>query len=83
MQWKKQEKVQSVNTKNDYKKTSKKQTCPVCFVKLFKFQEEKFKIVQENFWEIIIKKISWKSHWSQWSLLDKNMAGQRSKIDGN
>ena len=67
MQWKKQEKVQSINTKNDYEKKSKKQTCPVCFVKLFKFQEEKFKIVQENFQEIIIiiKKISLKSHWSQ------------------
>ena len=42
---------------------------------MFKFQENKFKIVQKNFWEIIIKiiiiiimiiiiiiKTSWKSH---------------------
>ena len=45
----------------------RKQTCPVCFVKVFKFQENKFKIIQKNFQEkiMVIKKISWKSHWSQ------------------
>ena len=37
----------------------KKQTCSVCFVKVFKFQENKFKILQKNFKEIIVlKKIS-------------------------
>ena len=27
----------------------RKQTCPVCFVKVFKFQENKSKIIQKNF----------------------------------
>ena len=27
----------------------RKQTCSVCFVKVFKFQENKFKIDQKNF----------------------------------
>ena len=40
------------------------------FAKVFKFQENKFKIVQKNFLEIIIK-ISWKTHWSRSSLQDK------------
>ena len=35
-----------VNKHNDYEKT-----CSVCFVKVFKFQEKKFKIVQRNFLE--------------------------------
>ena len=34
----------------------RKQTCSMCFVKVFKFQENKFNIVQKNFQEIIIKK---------------------------
>ena len=37
----------------------RKQTCSLCFVNVFKFQENKFKIVQKNFQEIkiiIIKK---------------------------
>ena len=51
----KYEKVESVNTQNDYKTTSKneqikrKQTCSVCFVKVFKFHENKFKINRKNF----------------------------------
>ena len=52
-------KKKSVNTQNDYKTTSKewrdkkKQTCSVGFVKVFVFQDNKFKIVQKNFLEII------------------------------
>ena len=46
---------ESVNTKNDYKTTSKneqikrKQTSSVCFVKVIKFKENKFKIFQKDF----------------------------------
>ena len=29
----------------------RKQTCSLCFVNVFKFQENKFKIVQKNFWK--------------------------------
>ena len=49
------EKVESVDMQNDYEKTSKneqikrKQTCFLSFVKVFKFQDSKFKIVQKNF----------------------------------
>ena len=32
----------------------KKQTCSLCFVNVFKSQENKFKIVQKNLWEIEI-----------------------------
>ena len=48
-----------------------KQTCSVSFVKVCQFQDNKFKIVQKNFLEIIIKKIHWKTHQSWWSLHDK------------
>ena len=62
----KYEKVESVNTQNDYKTTSKKwadkKKTNLC-LKVFKFQV-KFKIVQKNFQEIIIK-ISWKTHRSR------------------
>ena len=50
----KYEKVESINTQNDYETTSKKSTekkkttCSVCFIKMFKFQENKFKIIQKN-----------------------------------
>ena len=53
----------------------RKQTCYLCFVNVFKFQENKFKIVRKNFYKIkitLIKNISWKSHRSQWSLHDKH-----------
>ena len=53
------EKYKKVNTQNDYQKTSeetkhntnikRKQTYSVGFVKVFKFQENKFKIIQKNF----------------------------------
>ena len=49
--------------RNDYETSKKwtdkrKQTCPVCFVKVIKFQENKFNIIQKSFYEImmIIKK---------------------------
>ena len=35
-------------------KRQKKQICSLCFVNIFKFQENKFKIIQKNFYEIII-----------------------------
>ena len=40
----------------------RKQTCSVIFVKVFKFQDNNFKIVQKNFLEILIKKIPRKTH---------------------
>ena len=45
------EKLKNINTQNDYKTMSKdwtdktKQTSSLCFVNVFKFQENKFKIV--------------------------------------
>ena len=52
----KYEKVEGVNTQNDYATTSKKneqikrkQICSLWFVNKCKFQENKFKIVQNNF----------------------------------
>ena len=51
----KYEKVERVNTQNDYERTRKneqikrKQTCSVSFVKVLKFQENKFKVLQSNF----------------------------------
>ena len=59
----KYEEVESVNTQNDYKTKSKKWTdkkkhaCSVSFVKVFKFWDNKLKMVQNNFWEIIINNI--------------------------
>ena len=59
----------------------RKQNSYLSFVKVFKFQDNKFKIVQKNFQEIITKKISWKNHqsWCWWSLHDKY---RRSKAKG-
>ena len=42
------EKYEKVNTQNDYETTSK-QTCFVGFAKVFKFEKNRFKIVQKNF----------------------------------
>ena len=55
----KYEKVENVNrmiTKQQVKKEQikRKQTCSLFFVNVFKFQENKFKIVQKNFSEIKI-----------------------------
>ena len=42
----------------------RKEACIVSFVKVFKFQYNKFKVVQENLWKMLIKNISWKTHQS-------------------
>ena len=63
----------------------RKQTCSVCFVKLFKFQENKFKVVQKNFQEIIItiKKHFLKIFTSHNDHQMTNMGGQSPKIGNN
>ena len=47
----------------------RKQTCSLCFVNVFKSQENKFKIVQKNLWEIEIlllkKRFIENNYWSQ------------------
>ena len=52
----KYENVENINTQSDYKTTSKRwidkikaETCSLCLVNVFKFQENKFKIIQKNF----------------------------------
>ena len=44
--------IKKQQVKNGQKK--RKQTCSLFFVNVFNFQENKFKIVQKNFWEIKI-----------------------------
>ena len=67
-------------------KRQKKQICSLCFVNIFKFQENKFKIIQKNFYEIIIilikKRFLGKAtgHNDHYMI---NMSGQRLKIGGN
>ena len=39
--------IMKQQVKNEYMK--RKQTCSLCFVNAFKFQDNKFKIVQKNF----------------------------------
>ena len=69
------QKLESVN--NEQKRTDsssvfkvkneqakRKQTRSVSFVKVFKFQEHKFKMVHKNFLGIIIE-VSWKNHQSR------------------
>ena len=52
---KKYKKVESINTQSDYETTSKKcadkkkKNFSVCFLKMIKLQENKFKIIQKNF----------------------------------
>ena len=46
------------------KQIKRKQTCSVCFVKIFNFQESKIKTVQNNFYDNN-NKISWKTQRSQ------------------
>ena len=71
-------------TQNDYKTMNKKRTkkkkTNLC-LKVFKLQDKKFKIVQKNFQEIIIK-ISWKTivHNDHYM---KNMGCQRPKVGRN
>ena len=56
----KYEKVENINTQNDYKMSKKmnrlkeNKTCCLCFVNVFKFHENKFNTIQKNFWEIKI-----------------------------
>ena len=62
----------------------RKQTCSLCFVNVFKFQEIKFKIIK-NFQEIKIilkKRFTGKatSHNDHYMI---NMCGQRPNIGGN
>ena len=64
------------------KQIKRKQTCSVSFVKVFKFQENKFKIAQKDFWETIIKKYPGKLT-GQDDHYMINMGGQRPKIGGN
>ena len=42
------------NSKSKMNRKKENKTCSVSFVKVFKFQENKFKIVQKNFLEKII-----------------------------
>ena len=64
----------------------RKQTSPASFVKVFKFQDDMFKIVQQNFQAIIVNKIylenplALRCHDDHYMI---NMGGQRPKIGGN
>ena len=64
----------------------KKQTCFLCFINVFKFQENKLKIVLKNFQEIkiILKKYIFLGkatrHNDHYMI---NMGGQRLKTTGN
>ena len=60
----------------------RKQTCSVCFVKIFKFQESKIKIVQKNFYDIIIIRFLGKANAHNDHYMT-NMGGQKPKIGGN
>ena len=59
----------------------RKQTCIVSFVKVFKFQDDKFKTVQKNF-QKILKTFLGKStgHDDHYMM---SLGGQRPKIGGN
>ena len=65
----------------------RKQSCSLCFVNVFKFQENKFKMVQKNFWEIKIVLIKERFLGKATGRNDHyymiNMGGQRPKIGGN
>ena len=64
----------------------KKQTCSQCFVNVFKFQENKFKIVQNNFYEIkiiLIKKRFLQKAAGHNDHYMISMGSQRSKIGSN
>ena len=58
----------------------RKQTCSVGFVKVFEFQDNKFKIVQNNFLEIIRFFGKPTGHDNHYMI---NMGGQRPKIGSN
>ena len=88
MQQKKYEKMDSNNIHRTIRKQVKneqikrKQNCSLCFVKVFKFQDNKFKIVQKNFQEIIIKRFLGKltGHDDHYMI---NMGSQRPKFGSN
>ena len=67
-------------------KIKRKQTCSLCFVNVFKFQENKFMIVQNNFLKIKIilikKRFPGKAtgHNDHYMI---NVGGQRLKIGSN
>ena len=64
----------------------RKQICSLCFVKVFKFQENKFKIVQKNFKEIkivLIKKIFLGKATRHNDHYMINVDSQRLKFGGN
>ena len=64
----------------------RKQTCSLCFLNVFKFQENKFKIVQRDFKEIkilLIKKRYFRKATGHNDSNMINMGGQRPKISGN
>ena len=75
--------IHRIITKQQVKR---RQTCSLCFVSMFKFQENKFKIVQKNFWEIkiiLIKKRFIGKATSRNGHYIMNMGGQRPKIGSN
>ena len=71
------------HVKND--QINRKQTCSLCFVNVFEFQENKFKIVQKNFQEIKIILIKKRFLGKATGHNDHyiSMGGQRQKIGGN
>ena len=58
----------------------RKQTSSLCFVNVFKFQENKFKIVQKNLQEIKTILIKATSHNDYYMI---SMGGSRPKIGSN
>ena len=58
-----------------------KRTCSVSFTKVFKFQDNKFKIIQKNFQEIIKRFIGKSTGHNDHYMI--KMGGQRPKIGGN
>ena len=81
------QKVESVNIQSDCKQRVKneqikrKQTCSVSFVEVFKFQENKFKIAQKKFQEIMTRYSGKPTGHDDHYMI--NMGGQRSKTGGN
>ena len=79
--------MNSINKQNTKRQPVKneqikrKQTCSEIFVKVFKSQDNKFKIVQNNFQEIILKFLGKPTGHGDHYMI--NMGGQRPKIGGN
>ena len=66
-------------------KIKRRQACSLCYVNVFKFQENKFKIVQRNFQEIkiLIEKTFLGKATGQHDHYIINIGGQRPKIGAN